>query len=170
MRCPVEHTREARPASVAVNVGKTLLQIVAFWGFFLVVTPAAIMRFERFIGISSFANDALRLFGIGLFLILGAIGLYCGMIFAVLGSGTPLPLNTTTKLVIVGPYRYVRNPMALTGTFQGVAVGLYFGSPLTIVYSVAGMFAWNLLARRWEEENMARRFGEPYERYRAAIP
>ena len=100
---------------------------------------------------------------------MGSVGIYCGMIFAVLGSGTPLPLDTTTKLVIVGPYRYIRNPMAFTGISQGIAVGLSLGSPLTILYAIGGLFAWNYLARPWEEEDLSKRFGEEYDRYRASV-
>jgi protein-S-isoprenylcysteine O-methyltransferase Ste14 len=36
-------------------------------------------------------------------------------------------------LVIAGPYRYVRNPMAVAGILQGIAVGWYLGSVSVII-------------------------------------
>jgi protein-S-isoprenylcysteine O-methyltransferase Ste14 len=151
---------------VAVNVAKTIGQIVVFWSFFLFLVPAVIVRVESALGIGSFASPGWRLFGICLFIAMGALGVFSGMIFAVLGSGTPLPLDTTTKLVIVGPYRYVRNPMAISGIAQGFAVGFYLGSPLTVAYASLGVIAWNFFARAWEEVDLEARFGEPYREYR----
>ncbi|HTQ09292.1 MAG TPA: isoprenylcysteine carboxylmethyltransferase family protein [Fimbriimonadaceae bacterium] len=166
--CP-EHTREAKAAPAWVNVSKTLGQIAVFWGFFLAVVPFAIVRLEGHFGIAGFVSPASRMAGAALFCSMGCVGVYCGMVFAVHGSGTPLPLDTTTKLVIAGPYRVVRNPMAITGICQGIAVGLYLGSPFTVLYSLAGIAAWDYMARPWEEEDLLRRFGEPYRQYREAV-
>jgi protein-S-isoprenylcysteine O-methyltransferase Ste14 len=69
----------------------------------------------------------------------------------------------------MGPYRFVQNPMAITGTMQGVAVGLWLGSPGVVSYSVLGMLVWNYFARPCEEADLLRRFGEPYARYRDEV-
>jgi protein-S-isoprenylcysteine O-methyltransferase Ste14 len=159
--------RRARQAPVFINVAKTLLQIVVFWSFFLWVLPIVILEVERRLGTPTFPPQPLA--GWLLFAILGTIGLYSGMLFAIYGSGTPLPADTTTRFLVLGPYRWVRNPMAITGIFQGVAVGIILGSPLTVGYALAGIFAWHWVARPWEEEDLARRFGEPYERYRREV-
>ena len=37
------------------------------------------------------------------------------------------------ELVVAGAYRYIRNPMVVAGSTQGVAVGLFAGSIATIV-------------------------------------
>jgi protein-S-isoprenylcysteine O-methyltransferase Ste14 len=46
------------------------------------------------------------------------------------------------RLVVAGPYRWVRNPMALASIAQGVAVGLILSSWLVVVYAVAGALLW----------------------------
>ena len=81
-----------------------------------------------------------------------------------------MPLECTHRLVISGPYCYIRNPMSAMGIAQGLAVGLYLGSTLTIAYAAAGAIMWNYLIRPWEERDLAERFGAQYEQYRRSVP
>ncbi len=69
------------------------------------------------------------------------------------GAGTPLPLDPAVRLVLVGPYRHVRNPMAIAGLAQGAGVGLMLGSPGVLAYVAAGLLFWNFVVRRWEERS-----------------
>ena len=55
------------------------------------------------------------------------------MTMALIGEGTPLPAETARKLVVAGPYRYVRNPMAVAGVIQTASIGLLFGSWMVVV-------------------------------------
>lgn len=157
----------SRSDQVAVNVAKTLAQIVVFWSFFLWIVPNLLIRAETALDFPKLVPAPIL--GWILFALMGCIGLCSGMIFAIKGGGTPLPLDTTTRFLVLGPYRYVRNPMAIAGTMQGVAVGIVLGSPLVIAYAFAGMVMWHLVARPWEEEDLEERFGEPYRRYRQNV-
>jgi len=140
------------------------------WVVFLVAIPWAIISVEPKFAAPAFDPIGMRLIAVLIFCAAGAIGIWCGMSFALLGDGTPLPADTTTKLVVVGPYRYVRNPMAVLGILQGVMVGVFLGSFLVIGYALAGIVAWHLLARPYEEADLEARFGEPYRRYKQAVP
>src|SRR5260370_5987288 len=40
-----------------------------------------------------------------------ALALWCIFTFAAIGKGTPAPFDPPRRLVIRGPYRFVRNPM-----------------------------------------------------------
>jgi len=162
---------EARPASGGVNVAKTLSQTVVFWGVFLFVLPAGIYWLEEYLGLAEwrFSHPAGQILGVLLFIAAGSLGVTSSMIMAVRGRGTPMPTDCARELVILGPYRYIRNPMALAGLAQGVAVGLFLGSPAIVFYSLCGGPAWNVLVRPWEELDLEQRFGEPFRRYRAAV-
>lgn len=78
------------------------------------------------------------------------------------GDGTPLPSAATTRLVTSGPYRFVRNPMAVAGIVQGVAVGLILESWLVVAYAIAGSLAWNRFVRPVEEADLVAKFGDEY--------
>ena len=88
------------------------------------------------------------------------LGLIISYSIVYFGEGTPLPLDQTNKLVIAGPYCYVRNPMALAGIGQGVAGGIYCGALPILIYSLMGAIIWNFMFRPIEEKDLADRFGE----------
>ena len=138
------------------------------WGTFLWALPQIIVGLEAFLQFPGF--QPLKVLGWAIFLAAGAIGLPCGILFAVHGDGTPLPLDTANNLVIRGPYRHIRNPMATMGILQGVAVGMILGSFLVILYSIIGGVVWHLIARPWEEADLEDRFGDEYRTYRSAVP
>lgn len=163
--------REARPASCGWILLKTLGQTVVFWSLFLLVLPVGIVVLETQLGLDGwrFGSPAWAWCGGLLFALGGALGLTSGWVMAVRGRGTPLPADCARELVVVGPYRYVRNPMAVAGLTQGVAVGLLLGSPAVVAYALLGGPVWHLFVRRWEEADLERRFGDPYCRYRAAV-
>lgn len=110
--------------------------------------------------------------GIGVLLLLVGFLLFawCVTLFARVGQGTLAPWDPTKRLVAVGPYRYVRNPM-ITGVATVLAGWAVFtGSwvlALWFVVFVAFNSAYFMLA---EEPGLERRFGAPYREYKARVP
>lgn len=161
--------RPARSASAARNVAKTAAQIVVFWSFFLAVVPALIVRIEAGIGIPRFDFAGRLPVAIAAFALLSLLGLWSAATMSVDGEGTPLPVDSPRRLVVRGPYARVRNPMALAGLGQGVAVGVGLGSWSVVAYALLGSAIWNWIVRPAEEADLAARFGAPYERYRTSV-
>jgi protein-S-isoprenylcysteine O-methyltransferase Ste14 len=85
------------------------------------------------------------------------------------GRGTPLPSAMPNHLVIAGPYRWVRNPMAVAGIAQGIGVGLILGSWLVVAYAMIGSLVWNYAVRPLEEADLENRFGPEFRRYRSSV-
>lgn len=162
--------REARDRPRLGHGASTALQIVLFWTVLLGVVPAAITFCEMRWGMHLDAPPALRLVGTVLFAAFAALGLCSAAIMARIGRGTPLPRFTAPVLVIAGPYRWVRNPMAVAGIGQGVMVGVMMSSWLVIAYALTGALIWNAAVRPYEEADLEARFGEPFARYRDAVP
>jgi protein-S-isoprenylcysteine O-methyltransferase Ste14 len=161
--------RTARPRSIPGLLAVTGVQIVVFWGVFLAAGPLIIVLLERRwrVGVP-FPAFALPL-GVVILILASALGIWSAAAMVVAGRGTPLPVAMARRLVIVGPYRFVRNPMAVAGIVQGVAVGLVLSSWLVIAYAVIGSVVWNLAVRPHEERDLDERFGEDFRRYRDAV-
>lgn len=160
--------RVARPASRARHLVMTLLQTAAMWGGLLWLAPAWIVAWERQLGVRRF--EPWTFAGWILLAVASALGLWSGWTMAWHGDGTPLPLDTARRFVVAGPYRWIRNPMAVAGLAQGVGVALVLGSFSVLAYCVAGGMLWQRVARPVEEADLAARFGAVYERYRREVP
>lgn len=163
--------RPAPERSRRRHVTTSLLQLVVFWVGFFVAIPALLAAVERRLRVPWDGLSAAPWPTIGavLFLLASPLGLASCLTMAVRGEGTPLPAQTARKLVVAGPYRWLRNPMATAGVVQSIGVGLWFGSWTMIVAAFAGAIAWHVGIRPVEEADLLERFGEPYERYRARV-
>lgn len=93
---------------------------------------------------------------------------WCFARFA-LARGTPSPVDPPKELVVVGLYRWVRNPIYL-GAF-GILLGevLLTGSRVLAGYAALFTAACHLFVVWYEEPALARQFGAAYERYGAAV-
>src|SRR5436190_14914920 len=96
-----------------------------------------------------------------------AIGLPCVWQFAWRGLGTPAPFDPPRKLVVSGPYRFVRNPMYVG---MGIAMlGEAITYPFTLLV-IAGEIAVatvlvSLFVAYYEEPVLRQTFGADYEEY-----
>jgi protein-S-isoprenylcysteine O-methyltransferase Ste14 len=101
-----------------------------------------------------------------------AVALRCVWDFGWTGRGTPVPVAPPQRLVVVGFYRYVRNPMYV-GFFVGWA-GLWvvFGrATLVAITAVAAVMAGvALFVRLYEEPTLRGKFGADYEEYCRNVP
>ncbi|MCA8962958.1 MAG: isoprenylcysteine carboxylmethyltransferase family protein [Planctomycetes bacterium] len=161
--------RESTDASGVRLVAKTLAQTAAFWLLFLAALPVSLIAVERALEIPAFHLPHQASIGWAIFAIAGSVGISSGLTMALIGRGTPLPLDCPPRLVVAGPYRFVRNPMAMAGLTQGAAIGLALGSVLIEAYVIAGALIWNYTARPMEEADLEQRFGAPYLHYRDAV-
>jgi protein-S-isoprenylcysteine O-methyltransferase Ste14 len=91
-------------------------------------------------------------------------------LFHRVGRGTLAPWDETSRLVVRGPYRHVRNPMisGVLAILLGEAIAAR-SWPLLLWF--AAFFTMNaLVIPSWEEPNLERRFGSDYAEYRRHVP
>lgn len=162
--------RPAPPRNAITNVLWTAAQSAVIWGIALFLVPLLLVALERRLGSHSVSWVHAPAVAVILFLVCSVLNLATGFELAVRGEGTPLPTAGPRKLVLSGPYRYVRNPMAIAGIGQGIAVGLWFGSWVVLIYALAGALVWHYAIRPAEERDLLARFGEAYAQYRTAVP
>jgi protein-S-isoprenylcysteine O-methyltransferase Ste14 len=138
----------------------------------VVIVPRALLARDAVDGIatSDLALTLGRFAGTLVFAAGFSMFAWCVLLFARVGRGTLAPWDPTRRLVIVGPYRHVRNPM-ITGVGSMLAGEmLYFHSARIgawLLLFVAINHAYFLLL---EEPGLEVRFGEEYERYRLNVP
>lgn len=96
-----------------------------------------------------------------------AVALRCIWDFGWTGHGTPAPFAPPQKLVVVGFYPYVRNPMYV-GFFVGwLGLWIVFGraSQAALMVALVAVAAVALFVRFYEEPTLRRLFGADYELY-----
>lgn len=157
--------RRSAPAKTNWILTKTLTQIVVVWSMILVVIPFLITLVEVKIGIPNYSFPFQKPLAAILFVAISSLGVYSAYVMSKVGKGTPLPLDHAPNFVVQGPYAYVRNPMAVSGIGQGIAVALFLGSPLVFSYALMGSLIWQVIFRPLEEDDLRERFGKQYEDY-----
>lgn len=134
-----------------------------FIGFVLVFLPARVLSEAGVgapaqIGASQVAGMALGAFG-------AAVAIWCVLSFAVLGRGTPAPFDPPRRLVVRGPYRYVRNPMYLGAGFALAGAALFYEAGALWAYAGGFLVLTHLFVVLYEEPTLRQTFGDDYRTY-----
>ncbi len=110
------------------------------------------------------------LVAVGPMLVCMVVGLAAVQAFVLHGDGTPIPLDSTKRLVRTGLYAYVANPMQLSTAAAWLIMGAALGN--VWVAAAAGMAVLFVLGLvRWHQRNdLALRFPVGWPEYRAAVP
>ncbi|MBI2331386.1 MAG: isoprenylcysteine carboxylmethyltransferase family protein [Chloroflexi bacterium] len=86
------------------------------------------------------------------------------------GFGTPAHFDAPKKLIVVGLYHYVRNPIYLGALFVVLGDILWFGSRMAFLYFLLYILGFHLLIVLIEEPILRRTFGSEYEEYCKSVP
>ncbi len=147
---------------------RTLLYLSLILGLALGLVPWQVLRLDAALAHS--LQSFLTYLGLVLFL-LGAVLLFSGTYYLVLrGDGTPIPFDPPKRMVVAGPYAYVRHPMTLGLVMIVFAEAFWFYSASLLVYAVLLTLLMNLYLIYIEEPKLERRFGDDYRAYRTAVP
>jgi protein-S-isoprenylcysteine O-methyltransferase Ste14 len=96
-----------------------------------------------------------------------AVALRCVWDFGWTGHGTPAPIAPPQRLVVVGFYRHVRNPMYVGFAAGWIGLWIVFGHAnlLSIAAVAAVALGVHLFVILYEEPTLRRTFGAEYEEY-----
>src|SRR5215475_6308719 len=96
-----------------------------------------------------------------------AVALRCVWDFGWTGHGTPAPFAPPQRLVVVGFYRHVRNPMYVGFAVGWIGLWIVFGHAnlLSIAAVAAVALGVHLFVILYEEPTLRRKFGAEYEAY-----
>jgi len=106
-----------------------------------------------------------------LVLIIGFVLLiWCVRDFYVAGKGTLAPWDPPEHLVILGLYKYTRNPMYVAVLIMLAGWALLYGSVFLSIYAVAFAFIFHQRVVRNEEPWLSKTFGADWEEYSESVP
>lgn len=111
------------------------------------------------------ASGAAFLLALALLALGGAIYAWCVWDFAVLGRGTPAPIDAPKKLVVRGLYRYSRNPIYVGVLTALAGWDVMFGGTNLLVYTLCMAIGFHLFVVLYEEPHLRRQFGAEYRDY-----
>ncbi len=111
------------------------------------------------------AAGGVVLMACGLFLLSWTIRL-----FITIGKGTLAPWSPTQKLVAIGPYRHVRNPMISGVLITLLGETLVFYSLGLLILFLAFFIINHVYFIFSEEPGLVKRFGDSYIEYKKNVP
>jgi protein-S-isoprenylcysteine O-methyltransferase Ste14 len=95
-----------------------------------------------------------------------ALAFWTVSLFTKFGQGTPAPWDPPQKLVVRGPYRYVRNPMITSVLFMLTAESLLLQSWPIFLWLLTFFLLNCIYFPLFEERSLEKRFGEDYRVYK----
>ncbi|MGI9415943.1 MAG: methyltransferase family protein [Hyphomicrobiales bacterium] len=85
------------------------------------------------------------------------------------GGGTPAPWEPIKNFIVLGPYRYVRNPMLLGASLFLIAEAVLLQSLPILVWMIAFIVVNTFYFALSEEPQLEKRFGRSYAIYKRNV-
>jgi protein-S-isoprenylcysteine O-methyltransferase Ste14 len=142
---------------------RALVYAALFVSLVLVFLPARVLEWS---GVARPPQIGVMQVAGGVLVVLGSVlTLGCVLTFARTGRGTPAPFDPPRRLVVRGPYRFVRNPMYLGAGAALAGAALFYRSPALLAYAALFFVATHLFVVGYEEPVLRRTFGAEYDAY-----
>ncbi|MDR1413528.1 MAG: isoprenylcysteine carboxylmethyltransferase family protein [Puniceicoccales bacterium] len=134
----------------------------------LVVVPGIILFLS---GYKWSPNSTILLSIGGIFLVAGLLmAAWTMRLFDREGKGTAAPWAPPKKLVLSGPYKYVRNPMIISVLSMQIAEALLLNSYTILLLFFVFLGGNMLYFPFFEEKDLEKRFGREYLEYKRNVP
>ena len=109
---------------------------------------------------------------LGWLIIAGAITLIASaqVSFVQFGGGTGTPGDPPRTLVAHGPYRWVRNPLYISGNALLWGTAFVLGSSGLLALGFVIAIGFHLFVVTYEEPHLEQRYGDSYREYQTRVP
>jgi len=107
----------------------------------------------------------------GIVLVIVGLAIAAPAVIAFRRAGTEIqPTSPSNRvLVVTGPFRFTRNPMYLGMLVMMIGIAFLIGSWPMLLAPLAFFILVNAVSMPFEEEKMARQFGDVYAAYKARV-
>lgn len=141
---------------------RSLISFIALPGIIAIVVPGLVASFDPWRKECWIPGIYIICFG---FFIL----LWCVRDFYKSGKGTLAPWDPPKKMVVVGLYRFMRNPMYVGVLLSVLGWGFYFQSMIIVLYAVILAVGFHVRVVRNEEPWLKSQFGIEWEKYQKEV-
>ena len=141
----------------AITFSALFIGLVLIYGPSRVLSAAGVVRPARL--------ELPQILGMVIGAVAWVLALWCIFTFAFVGKGTPAPFDPPRRLVILDPYRFVRNSMYLGAGLALAGAALFYQSWPLLRYTGFFLLATHLFVVWYEERTLRRTFGKEYEAY-----
>jgi len=141
---------------------RALLSFIALPGTVAVLAPPLIAALDPWKGTRWMPGVLVMIVGT-------VILLWCVYDFYGSGKGTLAPWDPPKKLVVLGLYRFVRNPMYVGVLVLVLGWGLLLCSPLLLLYATFLSVVFHIRVVRYEEPWLKSQFGDQWELYQQVV-
>ena len=146
---------------------RALTYSTLFIAFVLVFVPARLLERAGIVRPSDLG--LVEVLGLGTAAAGAALILWCILTFVFVGRGTPAPFDPPRRLVVRGPYRFVRNPMYLGAGLALAGAAIVYRSTAILGYLALFGLVLHAFVVWYEEPTLDRMFGADYTAYRSAV-
>lgn len=144
-------------------LARALTYAVFFVGFFLVVLPSRILSSAGVPEPS--VGGVWQVAGLSVTAIGAVLALACIFAFVFVGKGTQAPFDPPRRLVMRGPYRFIRNPMYVGASAALAGAALFYRSIPLAVYACVFLLVAHVFVVWFEEPALRRSFDGEYDAY-----
>lgn len=141
---------------------RALMSFIILPGIVAVVVPSVITYFDPWR--QGYWFPGILIMCVGIFVLL-----WCVRDFYKSGKGTLAPWDPPKKMVVVGLYRIMRNPMYAGVLLLVLGWGFYFQSMILALYAVILAVGFHVRVVRNEESWLKSQFGIQWEMYQKEV-
>ena len=142
---------------------RAIIYATLFIGLVLVFLPAQVLSGAGVKRPTSFG--AMQLSGTIVATAGATVAIWCILTFALVGRGTPAPFDPPRRLVVRGPYTFVRNPMYVGAGLALTGAALFYETGVLWAYAGGFLVLMHLVVVSYEEPTLRATFGEDYAAY-----
>jgi len=144
-------------------LARALTYAVFFIGFFLVVLPTRVLSSA---GVARPpVAGAWQMAGLSVAAVGALLAVACIFAFVFVGGGTQAPFDPPRRLVVRGPYRFIRNPMYVGAGAALAGAALFYRSISLAAYACGFLLVSHLFVMWFEEPALRRTFDGEYDAY-----
>lgn len=145
-------------------LARALTYSAFFVGFFLIFLPSRILFSATGI-VSPAVTGPWQFVGMLCGIAGAALVLACILTFVFAGKGTPAPFDPPRRLVVRGPYQFVRNPMYAGAGLALTGAAVFYQSASLFTYACVFLLVTHLFVVWFEEPVLRKTFGGDYDAY-----